>query len=504
MVLAGDFLGPSVLSGLDGGRSMVSTLNALGFTHVCMGNHEADGSLTDLVQRVSEFSGTWLNTNIEDFPKCGRIAPSSVVESACGTVKVGLLGLIGDEHGMFRDSTFKGLRIASVEDSVVSGARRLRAESGVEAVVPLTHQSLHRDISLAKVAASEGVPLIVGGHEHELMHKYVAGVQIVKTGYDAQHAAIMELRFSEVLGEQGNGNRSSRFVLDDVDVSYEALDMFAPEPGLDALVRRHTSLVEALHEEIFLDVGRAVDSRGTRLRQTSLGALVADACRAEFSAEIGAVNGASIKGKALYPEGQLTLGDLRQELPFPTKMVNVNLPGWVIQDALAHSRTHGPEGERRGFLQLSSGVEVVEGAGHAIRAVAGVTFAPSRVYSVALPRNLLAGFCDIEPLVAWAKANPGELPSTDAFVPAQQLVISHFAKVLWSQLGSFTDLDVDGSGTLDRAEVRAALRRHPKRNAPSELLLEHMFGALDFNSDGVVSREEWTAAGMPPSGGYNN
>jgi hypothetical protein len=39
VVLAGDFLGPSLLSSLDGGRGMVDTMNACGITHVCFGNH---------------------------------------------------------------------------------------------------------------------------------------------------------------------------------------------------------------------------------------------------------------------------------------------------------------------------------------------------------------------------------------------------------------------------------------------------------------------------------
>jgi 2',3'-cyclic-nucleotide 2'-phosphodiesterase (5'-nucleotidase family) len=40
VTLAGDFLSPSTLSSVDGGRGMVATLRATGLTHVSMGNHE--------------------------------------------------------------------------------------------------------------------------------------------------------------------------------------------------------------------------------------------------------------------------------------------------------------------------------------------------------------------------------------------------------------------------------------------------------------------------------
>lgn len=40
VTLAGDFLSPSTLSSVDGGRGMVATLRATGLTHVSLGNHE--------------------------------------------------------------------------------------------------------------------------------------------------------------------------------------------------------------------------------------------------------------------------------------------------------------------------------------------------------------------------------------------------------------------------------------------------------------------------------
>jgi predicted MPP superfamily phosphohydrolase len=42
IILAGDFLSPSTLSSVDGGKGMISTLRSIGLTHCCLGNHEAD------------------------------------------------------------------------------------------------------------------------------------------------------------------------------------------------------------------------------------------------------------------------------------------------------------------------------------------------------------------------------------------------------------------------------------------------------------------------------
>jgi 2',3'-cyclic-nucleotide 2'-phosphodiesterase (5'-nucleotidase family) len=117
VVLAGDFLSPSTLSSIDGGRGMVATLRAVGMTHVSLGNHEQDLRLDSLRQRLEDLSRTTsssstnksnsksnktttttttvvLNSNMQkDLPPKAEwmrsvTKPYSLVESPCGNVKV--------------------------------------------------------------------------------------------------------------------------------------------------------------------------------------------------------------------------------------------------------------------------------------------------------------------------------------------------------------------------------------------------------------------------------
>ena len=117
VVLAGDFLSPSTLSSIDGGRGMVATLRAVGMTHVSLGNHEQDIRLDSLRQRLEDLSRTTssssttnksnsrsnrmtttttvvLNSNMQkDLPPKAEwmrsvTKPYSLVESPCGNVKV--------------------------------------------------------------------------------------------------------------------------------------------------------------------------------------------------------------------------------------------------------------------------------------------------------------------------------------------------------------------------------------------------------------------------------
>ena len=199
----GDFVSPSILSGMDGGRGMVSVLNHVGVSHVCLGNHEADvrhllprppcvpapypclaagllahpevdGSisspqikLNELTSRIQEFGGVWLNSNLPKFES--HAVPYDLVRvpaSDGAFVNVGLLGLLSSEPGVFRHNKFRGIPIDDVVEAAERWGRTLREEHGAIAIIALTHQSISADEALA---ASGHVDLILGGHEHEVL-----------------------------------------------------------------------------------------------------------------------------------------------------------------------------------------------------------------------------------------------------------------------------------------------------------------------------------------------
>ena len=101
-------------------------------------------------------------------------------------------------------------------------------------------------------------------------------------------------------------------------------------------------------------------------------------------------------------------------------------------------------------------------------------FDPDAIYSVALPRNLLAGFCTILPLIEWANANSHKMPSRDDYVPAEDHVIRHFAKRMWNRLPTFEEMDSDGNGLLDRSEVATAIETLTGEPI-ADVALDHFF-----------------------------
>lgn len=158
--------------------------------------------------RASEFRAKWLNSNLPEFlpeytsasRRLGgplgfrpQLPPWDIVTVAGskGSFRVGLLGLLTSERGIFRTDKMRGLNIQPVLEAAMEWTSKLRKDHGVSHVIALTHQSLAADEELSR---SGLVDLILGGHEHEIMEvRPTNGVPIIKSGSDAKVAAVVQL-----------------------------------------------------------------------------------------------------------------------------------------------------------------------------------------------------------------------------------------------------------------------------------------------------------------------
>ena len=142
----------------------------------------------------------------------------------------------------------------------------------MDSVVALTHQSIGRDKELAR-ECSDVLDAIVGGHEHVPFDETEHGVRIVKAGSDATFLSVLDIwgRHDEAEGK--------------VDLTYALLDVDQADPNEDVqtLVSEMHAVVEALRGATLLSSSSSEEltGEGTRFRQTSLGAFLADAMRDE-------------------------------------------------------------------------------------------------------------------------------------------------------------------------------------------------------------------------------
>ncbi len=480
--LAGDFVAPSLLSSLDRGLGMVECLNAIPITHVCFGNHEQDVPPEALAARVRQFRGTWLNTNVPGYEPA--LPAAQVVEvkgEGTRAVRVGLVGVVTEDATLYRPGPFGGSAILPANAAALDAGRGLVRDHGCACVVALTHQSLERDQALALAQGDPPVPLVVGGHEHVAHVEQLGSAWIVKAGTEAQYAAVVDLAWPADAPPAGVADVPS------ITVRLEPVRDYADDPALRALVDACERPVKALQAATLLRLapGQSLSSAGSRARQTSLGALFASRVRDVLSADACVINGGGIRAGRDY-ERAFTYGDLEAELPFANEVVTVSMPGHVLREAVAASRRRAPD-PSPGFLQVDDGVAV--DAHHVVTAVGGAPLDPAREYCVATVRVLFDGMDGIEPLVRFARENPGRVPPRDSGRELKLILVEAFSLALWRSIGHFEDIDTDHDMQVSADELRAAIARATHEPAVP-LIVEGILRALDADHDGFISRDE--------------
>ncbi len=334
MVLGGDTLSPSVASKIFQGKHMIEGWNALGLDYAVLGNHEFDFGPEVLKQRMGESKFTWLGANVLESGKPLGKMPPYVIREFDG-VKVGFIGLLTPDTTELSDT---GPNV-TIQDPVKTASRLVRTmkAQGVHVIVALTHLSMPEDKKLAKKVP---VDLILGGHEHTLLHSHAGKTPILKMGSDARNLGKIVLNID-----------SDSQKLESID--WEVIpvtDVVADDPTMAAMVAKFE---ETLNTELGQSIGETkvelnalqVDNRS---RETNLGNLVADAYRAGTDADVALVNGGSIRSNSTYGPGPLTRRDVLSILPFENPVVTVALKGKVLKAALENgvSRLEGEEAGR--------------------------------------------------------------------------------------------------------------------------------------------------------------
>jgi hypothetical protein len=466
-----------------------------------LGNHEADLPLHVVQARIEELakSAKFINTNLRNPPPEASWMVSSIaheraiIRTSDDRVKVALTAFLSDEPDMFYDDKFKGIPVSNVLDTFSSIYKKV-VPSEADFVLPMTHQSLARDMDLAQhmLSMNCGRGLIIGGHEHFPIDETVMkdspkeSIRILKGGSDAQNASLIDLCFD---------TSATPPVLKNIDYTLVDLTQYDDSLVVKKIAESHLSVLEEMNEQVAVQVdnipqGKPLSSERSRFEQTTVGSHFCKAIKEELEADVALLNGGSIKGNMTYENNSMSYAQLKKELPFPTKIVVVRMSRSEVKDAIYYSRDYVEEGAtedsngeipRRGYLQVNLDLDLVPHAGD-----------HDDILKVALPRNLLTGFCKNQPLMDTGlrlKAE-GYFPGEDDFIPALDLVVRHCAKSRWFEILnernlSFEDLDLNGDGVLDRDEVKKMMERF-LGHEPADFVVDNMIASLDDNGSGTI------------------
>ena len=342
-LMSGDTISPSVESITYKGQQMIEAWNTIGLDYATYGNHEFDFGPDVLKQRVSESKFGWTAANVIDTTTGQPFGGAKrYVVREFGGVKIGIFGLTLPETKI-TSRPGPNVEFRNACDTAKQVVSELHNQ-GVKVVVALTHLSMREDKEVARCA---DVNLIVGGHEHTLLESHAGIAPIFKMTSDARELGRIDLNISPTTGE-----------LESIDWKVIPVDSTTKEaPEFVAIYRKYASLLA----ELAKPVGRtsvALDARSpeSRTRETNVGNFITDAYRNATAADIGFMNGGSVRADSLIGPGELTMRDLLSILPFKNKLVKIEVTGATLRAALEHGVSRSAEDSQPGGFPQVSGI----------------------------------------------------------------------------------------------------------------------------------------------------
>ncbi|KAG7341889.1 EF hand domain containing protein [Nitzschia inconspicua] len=490
VILAGDFLAPSLLSSMDKGRGMVDCMNASGITHVCFGNHETDVSMKDLKQRIQESKFRWINSNMRELDEKIQVTTLShdVVEISNGkdTRKVGLLGLLTEDPSVYRPGVFGGATIEPIIPVTQQYLTEVMDPLDLDLIIPLTHQRMDDDRNFMRIFQSK-FPIILGGHDHEVYDETIHGSRVIKTGMDGENTAI-----HDIVWKEGSDNP-------EINVRIIPTNSYPADEGMKRRVEGHQRILDELNRaKIFrftdwLKNGEAdlpFTTKDNRLGRDNGTRVFASLLRMGMRADCGLMNAGNIRGGKTYPLDQewFTWSDLKAEIPFSVGITAVMLPGSLIEDVINYSRSQAredPPVTSGGYINTCDMIDFDE-ENRKIVSIRGIPFNPEQKYLTSFPANWFEGMDGHKPLLEWAKGTPYEHAKESSSKPCKEVIVEAFSALLWLEIGSFEELDTDNDGYIAREEVHAVACRIFGDDV-ADLVVDNVFSVADCDGDGKIS-----------------
>ncbi len=477
--LSGDFLSPCLITSLDGGKAMLDVLKVVNIDYICFGNHEFDVSLDVLAERFKTYEGKCLNSNILDLPivdASGQQLPKyEIIE--VGSHRVALAGFCTNDTNIFRPGI--KLNIQPIFDSVKKTWSQCSHDATM--LIPLTHQTIVEDRELATgiqqdEQLSGKVPVIVGGHEHEIYIEKIEQSLIVKAGADALNVVVVDVWW--------DASKQWQSAVHLLPASH-----FDADPNAQMFVEITQKFLGSLMDVEIFEVKEAMSSKRTRFQSEKVASTLCSYIKKSLkNVDLVMLQGACIRGKRDYEKGAaFTYGDLLEELAFETEIALIEIPGYVLQEAITETRST-PDRETPGFLHADFDVVIEDYPSLKIVSINHAPFDPPQIYTLGIYQFLLAGLNEIKSLLDYVNANGGA-PPLEQCLPSKNLILESCIKDAWRVLINYEEWDADGDGEITREELKQGVK--------------NAFAFLDQNQDGQISPEELKAALAQQTGRTN-
>ena len=357
----GDTLSPSLMSGIDHGKHIMTLTNLIPPDIFVPGNHEFDFGKATFLQRMAE----------------AKFPPT----------------------------------VTTLNDQ----AEALRRE-GADFVVAVAHVTREQGYQIFRGRA---VDLLLTGHTHDLFIEYSGRNAMVESSYDAHYVTAIDIVIDV---SEESGRRRVRWwpqfrVIDTA--------MATPDPEVAAVVAQFEDELNKGLDAPIGTTAVELDSRAAtvRTREAAIGNLIADAMRWSAQTEVAVTNGGGVRGDKIYPPGTtITRRVVLAELPFGNRLVTIDVLGSALKAAIENglSQLPAPSGRFPQVADLKIEADLSRPAGNRVLSimVGDTPLDANKTYSVATSDFMARGGDDY---VAFRDAKP-VLPPADSPTIAYEVI----------------------------------------------------------------------------------
>ncbi|XP_054842673.1 trifunctional nucleotide phosphoesterase protein YfkN-like [Eublepharis macularius] len=343
IIFSGDCLNPSALSVITKGKHMIPILNALGVHFAVFGNHEFDFGLDLLEEYRKQIQFPWFLSNVQDKVTSEPLGHGIIKTIVTWNgVQIGFMGLV-EEDWLDTLATINKSNLNYVD--YVKVANELSVElkaKGAEVIIAMTHMKWVNDIRLAQ--STEGIDLVLGGHDHDYGIKQVNGTWIVKSGSDFRNFTRINIK---KVGE------AFHYTFRKIDV----LQHLEEDTHIQSIIQDSAQNLQTLLKEVLCPIDVELDGRVTTVRrvESNLGNLVTNAMLEATHADLALLNSGTLRSNRIHPIGNFTMHDLLSILPFMDALLVVRITGERLLEALENGVCRYPALDGR-FPQVA-GIE---------------------------------------------------------------------------------------------------------------------------------------------------
>ena len=368
----GDAIQGSVVTTESNGKDAMDLMAKIGYDILVPGNHEFDYGMEEFLSYAQGTDGKFISSNFIDTVSGESIFDGYTVipYDVDGTeINIGYVGMTTPETiakstpTYFQDEDGNYIYGFSAETpdqlyDTVQASIDAAKEDGADVIVAVGHmgdRGVESDwSSISVVANTTGIDVFLDGHAHNVIpgevitDKEGKDVILSSTGTKLNNIGVLKLS----VGEDGEVTATTGLV-DELTEEELASDAYAE---MDEAVQE----IQAQYEYLFVKVGSLdydlviydpeTGDRLVRVAETNMGDFLTDAYRIQAGADIGFLNGGSIR--ANIDAGDIVYMDLITVMPWNSETGVIEVTGQQILDCLEMGAHLYPE-ECGGFIQPS-------------------------------------------------------------------------------------------------------------------------------------------------------